>query len=261
MQSKTFIYALVCPFSGKYRYIGKSNNPQKRLFGHMTDSRINHRNSWLKSIKLSGALPLLEIIDEVEMSEWPFWEKHYISLYKSFGFNLLNVTEGGEGSSFHDRECKRSFSGDKNPMFGKKRPEVGERNKALRVGKKYSEIYGVEKAKKITEKIKTSLIGKSRMSNDARKRMSERMRGVKFSDETRKKMSERNHLRGKSGESHPYSLKINQHDINGKFIKEWASISEASMSLCGKRHSYISAALKDEKRTAFGFKWSYKQKK
>ena len=56
-------------------YIGKTINPQSRKY--------NHRR------KFEGKI-LLEVIDEIPISEWRFWEKYYISLFKGWGFILEN---------------------------------------------------------------------------------------------------------------------------------------------------------------------------
>jgi len=45
-------------------------------------------------------------IDIVEDSEWLFWEKYYISLYKSWGFKLENKNNGGGGPSNYTEEQK-----------------------------------------------------------------------------------------------------------------------------------------------------------
>lgn len=44
--------------------------------------------------------PELIIIDEVPKSEWVYWEKFYISLFKTWGFSLVNYTDGGDGVTF-----------------------------------------------------------------------------------------------------------------------------------------------------------------
>jgi hypothetical protein len=51
--------------------------------------------------------PKLEIIDIVKINEWAFWEQHYISLYKSWGFNLLNSTIGGKNISISVSKRRR----------------------------------------------------------------------------------------------------------------------------------------------------------
>jgi len=96
----TYIYVLIDPRDLSIRYVGKANNPKQRLStGHLSDKCNCPRVSWIKSLKKLGLKPVEEIVDEVSMDEWQFWEQHYISLYKSWGFNLVNWAEGGLGGS------------------------------------------------------------------------------------------------------------------------------------------------------------------
>lgn len=97
----TFIYILWDPRDNGKCYIGKSNDPHKRFStGHMYKKLWNtksKKHSWLKSLSNKNLKPILEVIDQVELSDWEFWEQHYICLYKSWGFNLTNGTAGGGG--------------------------------------------------------------------------------------------------------------------------------------------------------------------
>jgi len=101
MEKIVFIYYLHkgdnIPF-----YIGKTINPQNRLKEHKS-------KKYLHSI--------LEIIDEVNEEDYIFWESHYISLFKSWGFILENKNNGGGGGkgghSKHTEESKKSI-GNKN---------------------------------------------------------------------------------------------------------------------------------------------------
>jgi hypothetical protein len=65
-------------------------------------------------LRKQGLKPIEEVIDEVPIEEWQFWEQHYISLYKSWGFNLVNWTIGGEGGGMkgkkHSAETRRKQS-------------------------------------------------------------------------------------------------------------------------------------------------------
>jgi len=103
----TFIYALKDPETGKIRYIGKSNNPQKRFGGHYNEARLgkekNHKCDWIISLAKRGLKPELEILDEVPFPEWKFWETEYIRVFKIIGMKLVNLTIGGEGSA--GRKC------------------------------------------------------------------------------------------------------------------------------------------------------------
>ena len=99
--NKTFIYALIDPTTDKIRYIGKSNNPKQRLLRHIKDvyKTISYKNSWLRSLLSNNLYPELFILDEVSYEEWQFWEQHYISLYKYYGYTLTNMTIGGESGN------------------------------------------------------------------------------------------------------------------------------------------------------------------
>lgn len=97
----TFIYALEDPRNNSIRYIGKADKPNARFEkGHLRQINHNsHKSNWIKQLIAQDLKPVQFIIDEVNILEWIFWERHYISLYRSFGFNLLNETDGGEGES------------------------------------------------------------------------------------------------------------------------------------------------------------------
>lgn len=100
----TYIYALKDPITFEIRYIGKSDNPIKRLRKHIIFTKANpncynHKTNWIRQIISTNSIPIIEIIDEVNIVDWMFWESHYISLYKSWGFNLVNSTLGGDGGA------------------------------------------------------------------------------------------------------------------------------------------------------------------
>jgi len=67
------------------------------------------------------------LIDQVKSSEWKFWEKYYISLFKTWGFKLENLNNGGGGPEVYLKETKLKMSlnrigkynGNENPFFGK----------------------------------------------------------------------------------------------------------------------------------------------
>src|SRR5262245_15102113 len=97
----TFIYALICPDSGEMKYIGKANNPKRRLKDHMSDFRGQEYNKalWISRMKREKKKPILEIIEEVAMDCWQAAEEFWIAYYKFIGANLLNIKEGGNGLS------------------------------------------------------------------------------------------------------------------------------------------------------------------
>lgn len=102
MINKTYIYALVDPRDNKIRYVGKANNPKERYKNHINPSRDKntHKRNWLNLVRSLGYKPELLILDHVDIKEWRFWEIFYIDLFKSYGFELVNHTIGGDGASY-----------------------------------------------------------------------------------------------------------------------------------------------------------------
>jgi hypothetical protein len=95
-----FIYTLSDPANGLVRYIGKTNNIKNRLKRHLSNNHLSDstkKNNWIISLLRNHQLPIIEVVDEVTSEEINFYEIFYISLFKSWGFDLLNGTNGGDG--------------------------------------------------------------------------------------------------------------------------------------------------------------------
>lgn len=98
-------------------YVGKTIKKllSARLSQHIYDAkkakRKNKMQAWIINQINNNYNINIELIDNVEKDNWAFWEKHYISLYKSWGFNLKNMTIGGEnGVIRHTPESKKLIS-------------------------------------------------------------------------------------------------------------------------------------------------------
>ncbi len=150
----TFIYILIDPTTNQVRYVGKSNNVNKRLEGHLLDTKKTYKANWIKSLKAKDLKPILETIDEVLKEDWKFWEQHYICLYKSWGFNLTNATAGGEGMLNCSNEVREKMRlaklgkyGSLSNKFGKAVDEEGKKKMSkFRKNKTYEEIHGSKEA-------------------------------------------------------------------------------------------------------------------
>jgi hypothetical protein len=157
----TFIYALVDPRNGQVRYIGKANRPTSRFSSHIKNPNGSyHKVNWIKELAKYNLIPELFILDEVNFSEWPFWEAHYISLYKSFGFDLTNASNGGEGNDGYkhtDEDKYKSGSSMRGKILGPRLQEVKDKIRLkqkgiVNIGKEpvNKGITGVVKASKET---------------------------------------------------------------------------------------------------------------
>ncbi len=82
------------------RYVGKTVDINKRIKRHTGKyylSQKDHKARWLSKIIADGHFPIIEAVDYVLESEWEFWEQYWISQFKSWNFNLTNLTAGGNG--------------------------------------------------------------------------------------------------------------------------------------------------------------------
>lgn len=118
---KTFIYILRCPKSGEIRYVGKSNDPKKRVYAHARKDKTasTHKINWIQSLKRDGLQPKLEIIEEVDVQEWKEREKYWIKYYKENGAKLTNYCAGGEGLSFGNQTSFKKGNVSHNKGTGK----------------------------------------------------------------------------------------------------------------------------------------------
>lgn len=158
----TFIYAL-CDGNKKVMYIGRAHNPRKRLSTHISkaSNEKTPKALWIQSLISSGLKPCLEVLDEVPMEEWKFWEREYISFYKTLGLTLLNSNNGGSGPTEHSDETKS---------------KIGATHR------------GISKSKEQREKTSAALIGHL-TSVATRQKISSTLTGKKHSQETKAKMS------------------------------------------------------------------------
>lgn len=111
------IYTLSHPITNEIRYVGKTTESlEKRLKRHLIESRQKscHRHLWINSLINDRLIPKIEILDDVHEENWQLWETYWIAQFKNWGFNLVNLTLGGEGFNWkgktHKEESKQKMS-------------------------------------------------------------------------------------------------------------------------------------------------------
>ena len=217
----TYIYYL-SDKKGIPFYIGKTTNPTRRK--HV------HYRTYGNDIKL-------EVIDKCgdDKEEWKFWEGHYISLFKSWGFKLTNANlKGGGGPTSYSEKSKLK-------MRKPRKPGTGEKiSKALKANN-HSKYYTPE----IRQHLSNVLKGRPKP----------------FTPEHLTNVSLANLLtQGKL---------IECYDLNGNFIKEFPCLREAQIWLIEQKLSNsknisnnVSKQIKDccvgRQKTCHGYKWKYK---
>jgi predicted GIY-YIG superfamily endonuclease len=197
-------------------YVGKTKDKKSRLY--------HHKN------KFKNKNVVLEIIDEVFDQEWKFWEKHYISLFRSWGFKLENKNDGGGGPSFYTEEQKQKMR--------KPRPGSGVKiSKTLRENN-HSKYYTDEIKQKISQKLK----GKTKI----------------FTKEHKNNLAKANLIsKGKTVECY---------DLQDNFIQEFSCLREAKeflLTINPLISTNVDKQIKDccngRQKTCHNFKFKYKQ--
>lgn len=100
-----YIYALVCPITCRVRYVGKCKNVDHRLASHISKARLgqtsHHCARWISTLLEKSLTPKIKVLIKLpDDADWQFFERATIARYRRRGFDLTNLTGGGEG--FHN---------------------------------------------------------------------------------------------------------------------------------------------------------------
>lgn len=190
----SLIYSFVNTINLK-RYIGQTDNFQRRTMQHLRDLRAERdlcralQNSWNK---YGEEYFYIEILEFCEVNELDSKETFYINKFnttnKEFGYNIFgggrSKRDGGhplKGKKFNEEELKKrkesSLKGESHPFYGKKRPpEVHIKVWETRKGFKHSE----ESKNKMRESSKK----RGKMSEETKNRISNSNKGKKMNPES-----------------------------------------------------------------------------
>ncbi|GAB4477533.1 MAG: hypothetical protein Kow00124_20840 [Anaerolineae bacterium] len=86
----TYIYALSDPDTGEVRYVGKTEDPRKRLGEHLSSPTNDDMRAWLDTLKARGQQPAMEILEVVTDGSWVQREARQIWRFRQMGYDLLN---------------------------------------------------------------------------------------------------------------------------------------------------------------------------
>ena len=261
---ETYIYTLKDPTTNEIRYVGKTIQKLKsRLNAHIQDSIKSdsncHKINWINKIVKSGNKPIIEEVDRVS-TDWQFWEKYWISQFKSWGFNLTNATEGG-GSYIefkHSVENRKKIRQSKlgSTLSHSHKKEISESIKKIskerpnynRSGNNVKNIIDKDLLYKlyINENLSIPKISKK----------------IGFSEKKIwQSLQEYNIKKDKSIWKEQLSTQpkkpVLQYNLDGEFIKEWSSPIDIHKEL-GYNKSNIANVCRGVAKTAHGFIWRYK---
>lgn len=194
-----YVYQHLKADSGEIFYVGKGMG--KRAYDNY------HRSKYWKGIVAKYGVRVEFIKENLTEAESLQLEIQTIANYRVNGFNLINMTDGGDGTSgySHTEEHRKKMSekqtGKNNPRFGKVGTRKGalvsaetiEKLKLSHTGKLHSE----EQRKKIRESTKIARHGIKTLGMTGRKhseetlqKMRDKAKGRKLSQEIKDKISQ-----------------------------------------------------------------------
>ncbi len=273
-----YIYKLIDPTTLEIRYIGQTNDIDRRYNDHLSSSINENSNSyntykanWIRKVINNVNNPIIEVIEEcVDLEQSNIRERYYIEKFYNDGCRLTNsyITDVTEFSL----ETRKKMSDAK-------------------LGKSLIEIHGEEKAKELSDNFvkRVEEYRKLPKNNDTKLKISNTLKeyfsdkdnhwayGLKMSDEHNEKLrqaklnnpknvgnripkteEQKERLRNAIKGSKVKRCEIIQYDLDMNLIKEWKSFREIQRSDETLRRAQISSCCKGDKKSYAGFIWKYK---
>lgn len=223
------IYKIHCKVDDKV-YIGYSSNIKKRFSLHKLKLKDNtHENSYLQNAwnkhgeDAFSFVILEECILDLCIQREDYYVKQYKSYHRRFGYNLA-ITGVGNIGKMPKHIIKKSVK-----IRRKKAAERGYWFKPETIKKQADGRRGFKHTSEAIEKIRAASTGR------------------KKSKEVIQKTVDAN------------NLAVDQYSLNDEHLRTFKSITEALVFLNkGIKSGHISNCCKNKRKTAYGYKWKYK---
>jgi group I intron endonuclease len=206
------------------------NNPNKVYIGETKNNRKkDHKRKFGSQIEYTE----IDEINSLNRKDWKPLETYWINQFRAWGFEVLNKNEGGGGPTTHSKKTKEKMSktrkGKPSPLKNTKRPEISKKLKGR----------------------------KSYMNSETALKISQSLKGKPLSEEHKQKIKQ---TRGflKNRKNTWQITPVVQYDLQGNFIKEWESQTEATKFL-GKTGDGVGACCRGKQKNAYGYIWKFKK--
>lgn len=201
-----YTYALVDPRTLEIKYIGITKNISSRLADHIRIAKNNsdtnlHKRFWIKQLLELNLEPELIILETCSVEDSSNSEVWWIALCKNLGFNLTNLTEGGDYPSptawigkKHTEETKQKqskaisayYEKNSHPFKGGKLSSEHAQNivkswkrKGI-YGRNWLHFVSEEKVKEVYQKRSDNETWRENLSTAAKKRFSDPTKNVMY---------------------------------------------------------------------------------
>lgn len=254
------IYKITSP-TGKV-YIGQSRNIDKRFYQYKT-LRCKDQYRIFNSLKKHGAENhsfnvICEMPSTVNQHILNYSEQFFMDSYSAMGFELMNLKGAGSHGKVSEESRKRlseALKGVNTWTKGRKRTEEQRKLISERVKKWHHDNKRIPKIKVKKERMPFPEALKKRYSEE-RSGEKNLFYGKKHTEETKRIISMNNSL-NRRGANNGRHRAILQYDLNGIFIKEWDTITNASNEL-GIKRTTISGCLNGCTKRANQYIFKYK---
>jgi len=140
----TYIYFLKDINSHEPRYIGKSNNPFKRLRQHkynaLRTKSPTYKQRWIRKVINNDSDIECVILEVCDIDKFEIVEKKWMDYFKEYGYDLTNSDDTGQGNTNRRRDIidgaaekisKKVFKFDLNGLFLKEYKSCREAGRVL----------------------------------------------------------------------------------------------------------------------------------
>jgi group I intron endonuclease len=254
---------LTDPRDGIVKYVGQTGDLKIRLQRHMSDYYLKPnglKENWLRYLKNNGLKPTIEVLDEGTEENIDDLEIYWISQFKTWGFTLKNVSEGG--NSIWKKGYKKTDEQKEKYIESNKKRWLAVNKYSIETGELVESFVSVTEAAE-----KTGLKHISECCKAKRKQCGEYF--FRYADNYFPYIEKEDYWTGakhsvdsieKMKMNHPFRKVVCQYSKDGKFITEYDSSHEAEnktgisrkqiSNCCKKKPNYNSAG---------GFIWKFKE--
>jgi group I intron endonuclease len=236
------IYKITSP-SGSV-YVGQSRETEVRMYRYGNLLCADQPRIYNSLKKYGSENHIFEIChelpDDVDQTTLDTYECLYMDLYRSCGIPLLNIKEGGS----YGKHSPETISRMKGRACSEK---LKEKNRLLK-GKSYEDRFGIERAKKIKEKLRLSRLNKSWEEIWGNEKGNQERLNRSIRSKTNAVISI---LKNNSAKKRQ---KVAQYDLNWNFIKEWESMLAASKAF-GLKDGHLTHYFNGVMKNCGGFHW------
>jgi hypothetical protein len=136
------------------------------------DGKNTHRNNWIRSLMNKGQKPLLKMLEVVPEELWEEAERWWIAKYRTWGLDLTNCADGGEGGNLTletKEKLRISLAGKKRgPMPEETKQKISKANQG-KPGSMIGKHHNLETRQKISESNKFFWDKKGRLTPEEKR--------------------------------------------------------------------------------------------